>query len=607
MKYPWMLVGGLGLFGLSIVACGTSAPPDESTSGTGGSTSDDPKGSGGAPDDPDVVVTVPDLGPNVRLVDASTDLVALQAELDALSTIQDDREAEFGAARIAILFLPGTYDLDVFAGFYMQVAGLGLRPYDVVIQGGVESRQVRESALSNFWRAAENLTIVPGDGTNTWAASQAAPLRRLHIQGNLALSESGYTSGGFLADSRIDGTVSSGTQQQYFSRNTNWSAWTGGVWNMFFLGVTQPPAGMWPASPYTVIDQTPLVREKPFLYVQGDGTYHVFVPALQPSTVGTTWETQDTPGTSIPINDFHVAREGEDSAATINAALESGKHLLITPGLYPLDAPLEVNHPGTVILGLGLPSLIPNAGTPAMKLADVDDITVAGVTFDAGPSNSPTLLEVGPPQSSEDHASAPTLLSDVFCRVGTSEEGAASSCVTINSDDVLADHFWLWRADHGPSATEGRPGWNVNVSPNGLIVNGDDVTIYGLFNEHFQEYQTLWNGERGRVYFYQCEMPYDAPDQASWSHDGVDGYAAYKVADDVTTHEAWGLGIYATFQAAPVFAENAIEVPTTAGVLMHHMTTFYLSGLGGGIRHVINGLGAEATLESQQGIVDEFP
>ena len=73
------------------------------------------------------------------------------------------------------------------------------------------------------------------------------------------------------------------------------------------------------------------------------------------------------------------------------------------------------------------------------------------------------------------------------------------------------------------------------------------MTIYGLFAEHFQEYQTLWNGEGGRVYFYQSELPYDAPDQSRWQHDGVPGYASYKVADSVHRHEAWGLGVYGVF------------------------------------------------------------
>ncbi len=573
--------------------------------GSGGTGSMDESGGTAGIEGDGPIVTVPNLGPRTIIIDPTMDAPTVQAQLDLIAEAQESKEGEFGPERYAILLHPGTYALDVRVGYYIQVAGLGLLPSEVVVSGGVESRQVRESALSSFWRGVENLTIVPGDGTNTWAASQAAPLRRIHVQGDLALSEGGYTSGGFLANSRVDGTVSSGTQQQYFSRNDNWSAWSGGVWNMVFLGVTRPPSGQWPASPYTVVAQTPQIREKPFLFVRQDGSYHVFVPSLSVGRVGTSWENGPAPGSSIPINDFYVAHESTDTASSINAALAGGKNLLVTPGKYYLDEPIVVERPGTVILGLGFPSFIPTNGSSAMEIADVDEVTLAGVTFDAGPANSPTLLRVGSEGASLDHSGAPTLLADVFCRVGTTENGAASSCVTINSNDVIADHFWLWRADHGPSATAGRPGWTKNVSSNGLIVSGDDVTIYGLFNEHFQGYQTLWNGDGGRVYFYQCEMPYDPPDQASWSHDGVDGYAAYKVADGVTSHEAWGLGVYCTFQAAPVFAENAIEVPDAADVKMHHMTTFLLSAEGG-IRNVINGEGDDAVVGNQRGIVDEY-
>ena len=77
------------------------------------------------------------------------------------------------------------------------------------------------------------------------------------------------------------------------------------------------------------------------------------------------------------------------------------------------------------------------------------------------------------------------------------------------------------------------------------MVNGNNVTLYGLFVEHHQQFQVLWNGERGRTYFYQSEIPYDPPDQASYtSAPGVKGWASYKVADSVTHHEAWGLGVY---------------------------------------------------------------
>ncbi len=163
----------------------------------------------------------------------------------------------------------------------------------------------------------------------------------------------------------------------------------------------------------------------------------------------------------------------------------------------------------------------------------------------------------------------------------------ATSFVTINSNNVIGDNFWLWRADHGNGAD-----WNTNKNQNGLVVNASDVTLYGLAVEHCQGYQTLWNANGGRVYFYQSELPYDPPGNQAWSHDNTIGYASYKVAGTVTTHQAWGLGIYCVFYAAPIIAQNAIETPTGPGIQMHHMITLRLNGQpNSGIAHVINGTG----------------
>jgi len=97
-----------------------------------------------------------------------------------------------------------------------------------------------------------------------------------------------------------------------------------------------------------------------------------------------------------------------------------------------------------------------------------------------------------------------------------------------------------------------------------------------------------WNGENGRTIMYQSEMPYDPPSQADWSHDGVNGFASYKVADSVKTHEGWGLGVYSFFnQGVPIHAERAFDVPNTAGVKLHDLVTVFLTG-SGGIDHVVN-------------------
>ncbi len=527
----------------------------------------------------------PDFGPNVLIFDPS--MPAIQKQIDAVFARQE--KSQFGPNRYAYLFKPGSYKLDVQVGFYMQILGLGRSPDDVSITGAVRSKAnwMHGNATCNFWRSAENLSVTPtqDNNVNVWAVSQATGLRRVHVKGNLNLSDHGWSSGGFIADCKVDGQIDSGSQQQWLSRNADWGSWRGGSWNMVFVGTTNPPKGNWPDKPYTVVDQTPVVREKPYLTIDDTGHYFVMVPRFsgQP-TRGPTWVASETPGKAVPIEQFFIARADRDSAASINAALDGGKNVLLTPGVYHLENSLRVSQPGTIVLGLGYATLVPDHGTAAMTIADVDGAAVGGLLLEAGRSESPTLLEVGPAGSKASHAADPTFLYDISCRAGGAVVGMTSCFVTINSNNVVGDNFWLWRADHGAGAA-----WAANKNRNGLIGNGNDVTLYGLFVEHCQEYQTIWNGNGGRVYFYQSEMPYDPPSQEAWSHDGVVGYASYKVADNVTTHEAWGLGVYCVFYAAPVIADTAIEVPEVPGVQMHHMVTLRLNGKpGSGIAHVIN-------------------
>jgi hypothetical protein len=430
--------------------------------------------------------------------------------------------------------------------------------------------------------------------------SQATALRRVHIKGDLALWDGGWSSGGFIADTKIDGQIVSGSQQQWLSRNAEWGRWRGGNWNMVFVGTVNPPAGEWPKSPYTVVEKTPVIREKPYLFIDAGGNYFVMVPSLNANgSQGITWAAGPTPGTTIPIGQFHLAHPGKDNAASLNAALGQGKHLMFTPGIYQLEDALRIARPGTVVMGLGYPTLLPVNGTPALAIADVDGVKLGGLLIEASAKNSATLLEVGEPGSAKSHTTDPVFLWDIFCRVGGAQAGKSDCMVTINSHDVVGDNFWLWRADHGQGA-----GWNSNPNKNGLFVNGNNVTIYGLFVEHCQEYQTLWNGNGGRVYFYQSELPYDPPSEAAWKHDDVVGYASYKVSDKVTTHEAWGLGVYCVFYAAPVVAENAIETPTVPGVKLHHLIAIRLSGQrNSGIKHVINGKG-DSVITTQKSMMD---
>ncbi|MFG3556173.1 discoidin domain-containing protein [Micromonospora sp. NPDC047557] len=570
---------------------------------------------GGGTTEPPVGTTDPynpNLGPNTYVFDPSTPTSTIQSRLNTLFTQQETNQ--FGPQRYAVLFKPGTYTADVNLGFFTQVAGLGMSPDDVNLNGHVrtEAFWMGGNATQNFWRAAENLsvTLPAGQTVERWAVSQAAPYRRMHLRGaqnqiQLWNGGDGWSSGGLLADTRIDGLVVSGSQQQWYSRNSEFgNGWTGSVWNMVFQGVVGAPAPSFPNPSHTVIAQTPQVREKPFLYVDGSGEYRVFVPALRTNSTGTSWYNKTPAGSSISLSQFFVVQPGT-SAATINAALAQGRHLLFTPGVHHVTEPIQVNRADTVVLGLGLATIQADNGSVGMRVADVDGVKVAGLMFEAGTTNSPVLMEVGPSGSAASHATNPTSLHDVFFRIGGPHVGKATNTLTVNSDNVIGDHMWLWRADHAASGVP--TGWTLNTADTGLTVNGDNVTMYGLFVEHYQKYQTVWNGNGGRTYFYQNEMPYDPPNQAAWMNGSTRGYAAYKVADSVTSHGAWGLGSYCYFNVNPaVVADRAIEAPTNSNVRFTNMVTVSLGGVGT-INRVINNAGGTANAATQQVYLTTYP
>lgn len=504
----------------------------------------------------------PDLGPNVFVADPSMPAAIVQARLDAIYRAQE--RAHFTDARHAVLFRPGRYAVDANVGFFTQVAGLGVVPGAVTIDGHVhaEADWAKGMALVNFWRSAENLAVRPRDRADRWAVSQAAPYRRIHLAGDLALDDGGWSSGGFMADCRIDGVVRSGSQQQWFTRNAAVTAWQGANWNMMFMGVDGAPPTRFPEPPLTSLPSVPVIREKPFLHVDDDGAWGVFVPALRRDALGTSWDEGRPAGRSIPLADFLIARP-EMPEERIAAALAAGRHLLLTPGIYRLRRPLRVRRAGTVILGLGLATLLAREGNAVLDVADVPGVSIAGLLIDAGPVSSPVLVRVGPRGAAVDHAADPTLLADLFFRVGGAEAGRAGTCLEINSRHVIGDHLWVWRADHG-DREGGRVhvGWDESAGEQGLVVNGDDVTLYGLFVEHFRRHQVVWNGEGGRTFFFQCELPYDPPSQAAYADGWRRGWSAYKVADHVIRHEATGMGIYANFTADPsIVVESAVEAP----------------------------------------------
>lgn len=540
----------------------------------------------------------------------------IQATVDSIATQQVSNQ--FGTQRYALLFEPGTYGspttpLNFQLGYYTTVAGLGQSPADVVINGSIDVyNQCTDGscvASNNFWRSLSNLTINVTNPTfgcyagEFWAVSQASPMRRVLVNGNATLMDyctgPSFASGGFIADSEFaGGGIVSGSQQQWITRNSQIDGWSNGVWNQVFSGVVGAPAQCFPVQtscggPYTTLATSPVTREEPYLYMDSNGHYNVFVPAVQHNSVGTTWGSGPTPGSSIPISKFFIAQP-TNSAAQIDAQLFLGKNLIFTPGIYNLDLPLLVTRPDTVVLGIGFPTLIPENGIVSMIVLPSKGVMVSGMIFDAGIPKSPLLLQFGTPfgwSSSSD----PSALQDVFFRIGGAEPGQATVSLSVGGDNTILDDIWAWRADHGKGV-----GWTDNTADTGLVVTGNNVTAYGLFVEHYQKYEVIWLGNGGTDIFFQNEMPYDPPSQAAWMEaPGVDGWAAFKVTNNVTSFKGYGMGSYSFFnQGVNIYAANAFEVPTTlAPSSMNDLLTIFLSTAGsGGISNVIDNTGGSSTI-----------
>ena len=631
------------------------------------------------------------IGPEMELFGSHTIIFSPKDETKRIDELLDeifedandfDADAQFNGEHWQIYFKPGDYTETkcMYLGFYTSFNGLGKTPYDVKLNNIAIPAYLSEGELGgngenatcNFWRSAENLSVInTGNeqgkaeyGSNrqehfNWAVAQAAPLRRVYSDRQVAYDWNwGWASGGYVADCYFTGhgtdqwggwTEGAGTHsgQQFYTRNSKMEGPVyGTTLNNFFQGVEAPnlTAGdkgdplmskegysTWNTGNigegqrvFTSITKTEKISEKPFLYLNDNGEYEIFVPAVRENVKGISWSKKSMgEGESLPLDRFYIAKP-TDSAAVINAQLAAGKNIYFTPGVYRAEVPIRVTNPDTILLGTGMTTIIPDNEEMAMEVADVDGVRLEGLIFDAG-AHSKYLLKVGEKGKHTSHAEDPIILQDLFLRIGGTSDKLtkADYGMEINSDDVIGDHFWIWRADHGAGVE-----WYGNESINGLIVNGDNVYCYALFNEHFQSYHTLWNGENGKTYFYQNETCYDPISQDKWmSHKGtVNGYASYKVSNKVNKHYAVGLGIYNVFiYTGPTYdssevkiqLDNAIEVPNKPGVLVENACIQTFANDDSAlqkINHIINGVGYgvssgrldEETLEKGEGWSRKF-
>lgn len=516
---------------------------------------------------------------------------------------------QWSNSRYALFFKPGSHQVDVKVGYYTSVYGLGKHPSDTKLRALIcenGSTDKHHGALSNFWRSAENFETsatksFDGHHTTLWAVSQAAPIRRAIINGPLDLSESGgYSSGGFIADVKVTDGIYSGSQQQFMYRNVEMGSYHNGVWNMVFVGCRGAPGSHCSTSggaPYTNVASSPLIAEKPYITTDGS-RYYLQVPRLESNKEGVTRNFDNAE--QIDFSEVYVAT-ASDSANTINSKLAAGLHLVLSPGIYNLHDSIKVNNANTVVLGLGMATLVSASGRPAIQVGNVDGVRIAGVLLQAGPSKTEALLLWG--SGSGGSQSNPGVLSDVFARVGGTndpnrQQMTADVMVKINNGNVIYDNSWLWRADHGVS---GEIYNSVNYVKTGLQVNGDNVIAYGLASEHTLGNLVEWNGNNGHVYFYQSEYPYDVSQQ----NYGDRGYVSYKVNDRVTSHYGYGIGVYSFFRDHYVDVKAGILAPTRSQVKFTNSLSVFLTGKGK-IDHVIDSTGNSVSGGGQKAYVCQY-
>jgi hypothetical protein len=584
---------------------------------------------------PDAETTT--FGPNVCVFSDTMSQSAIQADLNAIATQQVPVGAQFDSDRYSVFFEPGTYGtaaspLVFQVGYYTQVAGLGSLPSDTVINGAIDvfnnlctAGTQNCNADDNFWRSLSNLdlnvdlpTTVPayappaidafGAGCDNsaefWAASQAAPMRRVIINGNVVAQDycanDNYASGGFLADSELTGDLDTYGNQQYMVRNSSIggaNGCPGGLWNNVYSGVEGAPAPVFTGQceQNTVLASSPVTEEEPFLYTGASGKFQVFVPSLRTNSSGTSWSSGTEAGSSLPLSSFFIANPST-SVAAIDIALALGKNLVLTPGVYNLNAPIIVSRPDTVVLGLGFATLVPQKGNAALVVLPNKGVKVSGLIVDAGPVNSPVLVSDGTPLL-PGSATDPNTIQDVFFRIGGAETTSTSATVSLldNASNSIIDDVWAWRADHGNDV-----GWTENKGDTGVVVTGNNVTAYGLAVEHYQKTEVVWDGQGGTDVFFQNELPYDVPSQSVWNESSTfSGYPAFQVGAGVKTFHGYGMGSYVVFidTSATLNVTEAFQAPAVPGVNFSDTFGVWIAG-SGGLDSIVNGTGGPATSTS---------
>ncbi|MDC0535540.1 glycoside hydrolase family 55 protein, partial [Francisellaceae bacterium] len=521
------------------------------------------------------------------------------------------------SSRYAVLVEPGNYAMSspFKLNYYTEIMGVDNDRANVVLSPGINAlnecdvsdpNNIPEKcetlgALNNFWRSMSSMTYdVPFSNNNGQlrvAISQASPLRNLHIKnGTLVLCDwdtqlknpgtqyaykpCGNASGGFLSESVVDGHIIGGAQQQFNFFNVWAEVVQSDLWNT----TIHNESGEFPPFIGEMEDSNQIVNPwlmAPLTQVSQDEAVNMKKPRLVKDN--NQWKVKQG-DSSDSLNDYVLLTmpEGQDvvtvsanDVATINQALSNGKKgLVVMPGIYQIQDKIQVPNNKTV-LGIGIPSLVCDNPSGCMQTGS-DGVRIAGVTFEAGSQNSKddrnnVLLTVG--EIGQGSVTNPTVLQDANCRIARVFENQDSpevfACIEVNANNVIGQNLWLWRADHDyvtwenthevTTAYHHLVDWDKDYGQHGLIVNGDNVHMNGLFVEHFNNYQTVWNGKNGRINFYQSEIPYLTP---QGNGDGVKGVTcnapgesgknyeacpSLYITENATGFKGQGMGIYSYF------------------------------------------------------------
>jgi hypothetical protein len=536
---------------------------------------------GTSPLDPPPRMLFPDHDLNPNLVEAwpSTDTNVIISHLKRWSDEQGGSQATWGARKGVghlVIFHPGRYDfegMDLRVPFMTSLLGLGLSPEDVVLTNCTVTVPCDGSTIDCpgggstqiFWRDVQNLTI---DGDLDWYTSQACPVRRLICTNNLKLdpynaaSYSMWSSGGFLGNVRVDGTLSSETQQQFCFKNitTNKYSRAGGM-NMVFVNSDLP-------SPTTefctksgesqIMEFDKVTHGKPFVLENGT----VCVP-------GSNKKKGAQFLSDIIIKDVVFIDPSMDFGM-IQDKVNTTQAIVFTSGFYRWNRTLIVSNPKTILLCIGWPVF--NAGTHKNAMFKVEgaDVHLAGIMVDAGPGDPDSLVEITGPRA---------VIHDLFCRttLEIDKRVACKNMLRVSGNDAYMENVWLWRGDHGPGIEWGQDkSWNNMDNPHAVTVTGNNVVAIGLFAEHQSDAMVVWEGEAGEVYFYQSEFPY-----AGYSTQAP----SYVVSENVQKHYVSGAGIYFVVPCDLVF-DFAMQVPSHEGIKLKSIVGRNWYGLRG-VKHTL--------------------